>query len=112
MSYFDASHHDLLVAHCGDARCLNGTSIETVDSEGSVGYFPSMALDANGFPVVSYLGKEKNGTPKVLYCGDAKCKSGNTIRTLDSGIGGYARTTAYTSCLGSGFQWLALSELL
>ena len=29
--------------------------IEVVDSDGDVGWFPSLALDSNGYPAISYL---------------------------------------------------------
>jgi hypothetical protein len=86
VSYVDDANDNLKVVHCGDVNCRNGTSIETVDSSGTGGWRPSMAFDANGFPVITYLDAGQNGTLKVLHCGDANCQSGNLIKTLDSGM--------------------------
>lgn len=59
-----------------------------------VGRFTSMAIGAEGFPVVGYYDSTVNNL-RVLKCGNASCSSGNT----DSGIG----TT------GSGGQYASIA---
>jgi LPXTG-site transpeptidase (sortase) family protein len=83
ISYFDSGNGDLKVAVCGNATCTFGNTITTVDSAGYVGWFPSLKLNSNGFPVIGYLDRTNNDL-KVAVCGNATCTSGNTLTTLDS----------------------------
>jgi len=83
ISYYDQSAADLKVVRCQDATCSTKV-ITTVDgSGGDAGKYTSLALDAAGFPVVSYY-NESQGDLKVIHCGDANCSGGNTIASPDS----------------------------
>ncbi len=61
--WFDAQDQDLKYA----LRDSSGWTISTVDSEGDVGRYPSLALDQEGKPVVSYFQKlnESSGVIKL-----------------------------------------------
>ncbi len=75
---------NLKLARCGDATCTPAdVSIQTVDSNGIVGQFTSLALDAAGNPVISY----QNGSNdlKLAHCNDANCAGGDeSMQVLDS----------------------------
>jgi hypothetical protein len=64
ISYLDTTHADLKVVHCGNPSCSAGNSIMTVDAAGFVGGDTSIAIGADGVPVVSYL-DFANGDLKV-----------------------------------------------
>ncbi len=85
VSYWDASNEDLRILHCNDANCAGGDeSIESVDTAGSVGQFTSLALDADGYPVVSYWDTDNNDL-KVLHCNDPNCAGGDeSIESVDT----------------------------
>lgn len=94
ISYYDVSNGHLKVAHCNDSDCSgNDESLQTVDSVGDVGQYTSLALNNNGYPVISYF-NITNSNLKVAYCNDPNC-SGNDerLQTMDFG----ANTGRYTS---------------
>jgi hypothetical protein len=86
ISYYDATHNDLIVIHCLDLLCYNYDG-PNVDSTGDVGLYSSITTGVDGLGLVSYYDNTNNHL-KVLHCGNASCNSGNTISTVD--------TNAYT----------------
>jgi hypothetical protein len=85
ISYYDWGDGDLKLLHCNDPNCAGGDeSILTLDTEGDVGYDPSLALDAAGNPVVSYWNYDDDDL-KLLHCNDPNCADGDeSILTLDT----------------------------
>ncbi|MPZ24234.1 MAG: hypothetical protein GEU28_11990 [Dehalococcoidia bacterium] len=73
VSYQDLTNGDLKILRCNDQDCFgNNESIASPDSEGVVGDYTSLALNARGFPVVSYF-DGTNGDLKVMHCNDPNC---------------------------------------
>ena len=88
VSYYDGlPNRDLKVLHCNDVNCSGlDESITTPDSDGNVGRATSLALDANGYPVVSYS-DVANRDLKVLHCNDPNCDGiGESITSPDGGF--------------------------
>ena len=94
ISYADLGNGDLKVAHCTDPVCTSAADITTVDSAGFVGFYTSIVIGTDGFPVISYFDGFPNNDLKVAHCTDLACASPADITTVDS-IGGF--TNAYTS---------------
>jgi len=76
---------NLKVMHCNDPNCAGGDETVTLVDTGGV-YFSwiSLALDAGGNPVASYMHNWNPSQLKVLHCGNADCTSGNNVEWADS----------------------------
>jgi hypothetical protein len=75
---------DLKLVVCDNPGCINPV-ITTVDRghiyTDDAGRGVSLALDARGFPVISYV--ERGLGVKLVHCGDATCTSRNSIKVVD-----------------------------
>lgn len=81
IAYYDVTNHDLKVARCNDKACAGGDeTISTVDSADDVGEFASLAIGADGNPVIAYY-KRSSGDLKVAKCNDPACAGGNEKRS-------------------------------
>jgi len=83
ISYYDSTNSALKVAACTNADCTLTPSITTVDSDGIVGRYSSIAIGDNGYPVISYW-DNTSGHLKVAACTTADCSGTPTITTVDS----------------------------
>jgi len=83
ISYYDATNGDLKVVKCGNAACSSGNTTTTIDSTGDVGTASSIAIGADGFPVISYDGTTANRL-KVAKCANAACTGSATITAVDT----------------------------
>lgn len=85
VSYFDFTNSALKVAHCGDVACSAGntlTAVDTGDENNPAGRNTSIAIGADGKPVVSYTYGTGGGGLKLARCGNAACSSGTTFVDL------------------------------
>ena len=92
----DFVDEEIRVAHCNDLECSSAT-ITVIDSAGEVGTFSSIAIGADGFPIISYY-DDTNENLKVAHCNNVACTSalaftavddpGNVGRLSSMGIGG------------------------
>lgn len=83
ISYNDGTDGSLYVAKCNDAACAGHDETITVidDTANNVGEYNSLALGADGFPVISYWDSNA-GTLKVAKCNDAACAGDDEIVTI------------------------------
>lgn len=90
IAYYDTANADLKALKCGNAACTSGNTITTVDSAGDTGWYPSVAIASNGYPVISFF-DDTTLLHKLLVCGNAACSSGNVLNTVtqESGQPGY-----------------------
>ena len=78
ISYYDSTNGDLKVAKyvvSGGTGCASSAwTCTTVDSTGDVGSYTSLAIGADGFPVIAY---RDNGNKALKYvdCANATCSS-------------------------------------
>ena len=74
MSYWNASAGTLRVAQCANATCAGASRISTVDAAGVVGSYTSIAIGADGFPVISYYDTTRADL-KVAKCFTRDCET-------------------------------------
>ncbi len=82
ISYLDFTNFVLKLAYCGDVNCSSGNVLQIVDNNGLVGFHTSLALDSNGYPVISYT-DFSNDQLLLAHCGDATCSSNVSIQLVD-----------------------------
>ena len=75
------SSHGLKLAHCSNPTCTGNLSIQMVDNAGAVSN-PSLALDGNGNPVISYVALGSNPQYpmydlRLAHCNDPNCAGRN-----------------------------------
>jgi hypothetical protein len=92
ISHWDSTAGALRVTKCGNASCSAGNESTTVDDTGSdVGAYSSIAIGADGLPVISYY-EDTVDALRVTKCGNPACTAGNVSTTVDdpaNGVGGY-----------------------
>jgi len=108
ISYWDGSNNDLKVAACNNPTCAGATEVDrstnvTIDSNGAVGYYTSIAIGTNGNPIISYS-DPTNGDLKVAACKNPTCTGitegdRSTNVTIDSNgfVGYYTSITIGTN---------------
>jgi hypothetical protein len=73
ISYLDDTAGALKVAKCVNASCTGTSAVTTVeDQANNVGAYTSIAIGADGLPVISYNGQTA-GSLKVAKCLKASC---------------------------------------
>ncbi len=78
IAYYDAADGDMKLVHCNDADCdpaANGP--ESITSVDAAGRYLSLALDAAGYPVISYLYYTADADLRLAHCNDANCAGGD-----------------------------------
>lgn len=72
ISYQNETTQNLLVAHCANADCSAVSNGTLLDEFGNVGQYTSIAIGADGLPLITYYDATNRGL-KVAHCADAAC---------------------------------------
>jgi photosystem II stability/assembly factor-like uncharacterized protein len=84
ISYYNDTDNKLTVLKCTNASCSaysTPTQISGNTSTDNIGAFSSLAIGADGLPVISYYNWTEHGL-EVTKCGNASCSSGNTTTLI------------------------------
>lgn len=77
ISQYDPANGALRLTRCSDPACVVAQSnVVDAGNGDDVGRYTSLALDSNGFPVISYY-DATTGDLKLAHCDDADCAGGN-----------------------------------
>ena len=97
ISYSDATNRDLKLVRCNDPACAGGDEVpQSPDSEGFVGLYTSLQLDAAGDPAISYFDFDSsNRDLKVVHATTRRAQAATRARS--------ARTVPATSA--SSTRW-------
>jgi hypothetical protein len=82
VAYHLALTQDLLIVHCTNTACSTNDAPRTLDSTGTVGQEPAIAIGVDGFPIVSEYDSGA-GDLKVVHCTTVSCSTNDTARSLD-----------------------------
>jgi len=83
ISYRDLENEDLKIVHCLDPVCDSFANPITLDSQGMVGRDSSIAIGADGNPIVSYYDRS-NKDLKVVHCNNKGCTNFDESMVLDN----------------------------
>jgi hypothetical protein len=89
---------DLRITRCTDLACSSAVSTTVDSGANQVGEFASIAIGADGVPIVAYRDETAN-TLKVARCTDARCTAVESIPT-DAGAGSGYLTSMVIDALG------------
>ncbi|MCW5874747.1 MAG: class F sortase [Anaerolineales bacterium] len=89
IAYYNRTNQSLEIAICNDNACSSPVIVELDSAVGGQGTFTSIALDANGFPLVSYYALLGTEALRLFRCFDALCSSGINHLVDDPGVGAY-----------------------
>ena len=73
ISYGDLGFNRVIVAKCNDQSCVSSPVITIVGSAGSGGDYTSIAIGADGLPVISYQDGNPNFDLKITKCSNPYC---------------------------------------
>ena len=83
ISYNDSTNFSLKVAKCINEACTGTSTITAVDNTVFAGFYTSIAIGNDGFPVISYL-DSTNSNLKVAKCVNVSCTGTSTKTTVDN----------------------------
>lgn len=86
VAYVNTTQRSLQLARCALPACI-APAIHVVDDDpvNSLGTGASMALGADGFPVIAYLDVTSDEV-LVAKCSDVECSAGVTVNVIDPGV--------------------------
>ena len=101
VSYYDNTHGDLKVLHCGNPQCSSGNTSTSVDTTGDVGLWNSITIGRDGLGLIAYQDLTHH-VLKVAHCGNLACSSNNVSVVMDASgdVGQYNSITIGSDGLG------------
>ena len=91
IAYLDESNADLKVAKCANPACTGAATITTLDTSLSTGHDTSIAIGADGNPIIAYRNNVA-GALKLAVCGSTDCTGIASVAIVETsaGAGEYA----------------------
>ena len=83
ISYRSSTNADLKIIHCTSLDCQTFDVPVVLDDQNSVGFDSSLAIGADGYPIVSYF-DNTNADLKIVHCTATDCSTDNVSTVLDN----------------------------
>jgi hypothetical protein len=114
MSYYTGQPGELRVAHCGNLDCTAGNTLISVDivASSSVGWWSSIAIGADGLPMMSHL-DITNDSLRAVHCSTPACTDTKlptptaTPTPTPASVGGISLDPQLPGSSGGGAELLA-----
>ncbi|MDO8716238.1 MAG: hypothetical protein Q7J73_05460, partial [Dehalococcoidales bacterium] len=112
VSYNDITNGNLNIAKCDTSPCTQSNQWSTTSVDGfqggDVGYFTSIAIGRDGFPIISYQ-DITNAAMKIAKCNDMACSGGDEAITTVNDLGDTINSGGYNSiAIGKdGWPWVS-----
>jgi hypothetical protein len=87
ISYYDATNGDLKAAHCSDLACTSAIVSTVRNGPNDDGLYTSVAIGADGLPLISYCSKYPAAAVWVAHCGDPACTFADSFEDVMSNLG-------------------------
>ncbi len=83
VAYYDGTNDDLRFAACANPQCTGSATITTIDSTGDVGKNSSVAIGADGYPIVAYYDSTALNL-QVAKCGASTCAGALSLSIVEA----------------------------
>ena len=74
ISFYDSTNRALRLIHCSDRGCANAVNVATVDTDLNAGWYASVTLGADGYPIIAYQHRDSEDLA-IIHCANVFCIS-------------------------------------
>ena len=88
IAYLNTTNFDSKVVHCSNTACSTNTAPRILDSAGTYGGGASIAIGADGLPIIAYRDITA-GSTRITHCTDTACSANDSPRNIEGGVSAF-----------------------